>query len=261
MKKFLKVVLMLGFLGGQASLFAISAGEAVENDYLGSDLFTPVCSTASLAAVQIYVVGGGTTGTNISCDVATDSITFTSTSGSYPGTTYWYLLGTAGQETIEDAAAYFLAVGTMTPGIPGGLFITVLDDVYGGNKSSSMTTVSDNFNVHKATNAVILMTDAVLGFDYTIAGTAYKRTFISALEAIATFSAGTTNLSVYDGDDATGTLLYQRLMTTTVNLEVPINTLASHIQSTRGGGLYIVVFNNNNNAITANKLNLRGLVK
>ncbi len=259
MKRFLTMVVLCFLIKGVA--FGFSWKDAIEDSYLGKDMITPVCSTRSLVVLDFYVVGGGTE-TSITADVGTSSITITTVSGKYPGTFYWEL--NTGSATIAEASQYFAdlqAASTVTAGIPGGIVLTVRDNVYGGNDTSSMTVTTTNINIHSSTNTKSLSTDAIIGYEYTLDSVTNKKNFVTACETIATFGSGTTILSIYDGDDATGALLYQRTLVTATWLDVDIDGPGDYLPSTKGNAIFVQVYNSANAAVTANILNLRAVVR
>lgn len=258
MKKILRTVLVLGVLSGAA--YALSANGAVVRMYRGSDLFTPVCSTRTLAMFDIYVVGGSTTSVS-TFQVFTDSGAWVQVGGLLPGTTYAYF-NYANQNTAGKFRDYWNSVSTNTPGFEGGGVIVLRNGVYDGNIMSSMTVVGAT-NVHSSTHTVAFFTDAIIGVTYTIPATVNKRNYVTNCVVNVTFGSGSTFVNIYDGPKSTNTYLRrEKVATSAADAKLDIgDTVDSYIFGSVNTPTRIDVVNESGIVITANDFNLLGFAR
>jgi len=95
---------------------------------------------AVLSALTFYTVGGSTTAT-ATYEIGASSVTFVTTGGMLPGTTYWDFTDLA-LDTLAEGQNHFLAVGASIPGVEGGLVISTSSPLYTEILSTALTPVA-----------------------------------------------------------------------------------------------------------------------
>lgn len=165
----------------------------------------PVYQARTTDALTFYVTGGTLT-SSVKVSIGTSSMTITSTSGGYAGSTVCIFSQTH-INTVDKLASHLNATAATTIGIEDTAVAIRIQGSYGGIPSTQLAVLTE-VTCFKSTNAVTLTLDNTSGVGYIIpAGTMGRRIHLSDVLVNATFVSGTTYVDIYDGTSTSDTHL------------------------------------------------------